>query len=294
MQLRRSSIAAYVALATPNATDAERAARIERLTNNLLQGRVHPGNIRIALAPDNTIAAALRLHPLGDSSAEISRPLGNPDVAAGLLGELMEQALVNEYNRLGNRPLLSQLTPAYREALLRAGFRDEGERVEFKSPMDRLPEETGTPLTWQDMEALGRDTVLAMLVRVAEGDPTGAEERVTPGEAMDDWLSDAALSSEPRCVQVGFLDREAVAFVCAQVAPKDGWSRITYMGLVPAARSQGLGQWVHRRGFAMMRAQGGVLYHGGTAATNKPMVRLFEKHGCEEHLRMRSFDWVRA
>ena len=84
-----------------------------------------------------------------------------------------------------------------------------------------------------------------------------------------------------------------MAFVCAQVAPSDGWSRITYMGLVESARGRGLGRWVHRRGFAMMRAQGGELYHGGTAAENAGMLRLFVDHGCDEVARLEEFEWHR-
>ena len=93
-------------------------------------------------------------------------------------------------------------------------------------------------------------------------------------------------------MQVGFVDGREAAFVCAQVAAKDGWSRISYMGVVPDARGQGLGTWVQRRGFRLMRELGGTTYHGGTAADNAAMLRLFEKHGCEECARLREFEWA--
>jgi len=83
-----------------------------------------------------------------------------------------------------------------------------------------------------------------------------------------------------------------VALVCAQVAAESGWSRITYMGPIPAARGQGLGRWVHRRGFAMLKAQGGTLYHGGTAVENHAMCKLFRDHGCTVYRRMT--EWVRT
>ena len=61
---------------------------------------------------------------------------------------------------------------------------------------------------------------------------------------------------------------------------------ITFMGLLPAFRGRGLGRHVHRRGMALLRAQGGTLYHGGTSASNGAMIRLFEQHGCTVFARM--------
>ena len=92
-------------------------------------------------------------------------------------------------------------------------------------------------------------------------------------------------------MQIGSIDGTFAAFVMAQVAPSDGWSRVTYVGIVPEFRGQGLGKWAHRRGFTVMRAQGGKLYHGGTRSENAPMVRLFEMHGCAEFARMT--EWKR-
>lgn len=40
-------------------------------------------------------------------------------------------------------------------------------------------------------------------------------------------------------------------------------------------RGKGLGQWLHKHGFAMMKAQGGREYHDGTISTNERMIRLF-------------------
>jgi ribosomal protein S18 acetylase RimI-like enzyme len=78
---------------------------------------------------------------------------------------------------------------------------------------------------------------------------------------------------------LGYIDGKLAAFVVAQVRP-DGWSRITYMGVHPDFRGKGLGKWVHRRGFAMMKKLGGKDYFGGTVSTNKNMVKLFQEHGC--------------
>ncbi len=100
-------------------------------------------------------------------------------------------------------------------------------------------------------------------------------------------MADPVLTHAPECIQVS-----EAGIVIAQVNPRTAWARITYMGLLPEHRGRGLGRWVHRRGFAMLRAQGGALYHGGTVETNRPMMRLFEAHGCRFHRRLEEWRWT--
>lgn len=69
-----------------------------------------------------------------------------------------------------------------------------------------------------------------------------------------------------------------------------GASRISYMGVAPEFRQQGLGKWVHRYSFKTMKNLGEKLYHGGTSATNHAMLRLFEIHQCELFLEME--EWI--
>lgn len=95
------------------------------------------------------------------------------------------------------------------------------------------------------------------------------------------------------CVHMGMLDDVPVSFVCAQVDLNDGWSRITYMGLVPSHRGRGLGHWVHRHGLTMLKAQGGVLYHGGTRTHNAPMLACFEGQRCRRWQRLSEWAWRR-
>ena len=53
------------------------------------------------------------------------------------------------------------------------------------------------------------------------------------------------------------------------------------MGIIPEERGKGLGKWVNRQGFKMMKSQSGKLYHGGTHGENKSMKKLYELHGCK-------------
>jgi len=94
-------------------------------------------------------------------------------------------------------------------------------------------------------------------------------------------------------VHLGYLGQDAdpVAFVCAQIDPRDGWCTIPIVGLAPVARSRGLGAPLHRHGLAMLRAQGGVVYRGGTSLDNLPMRACFARNGVPEVERYREFAW---
>lgn len=177
-----------------------------------------------------------------------------------------------------------QASAGQSEALRTAGFQLRAERIEYGASPADLPGDEGSPMSWSPMPSmdLGVLASTAELIRaVAEGDPD-----VDPSEdtlaLLTDYLTDRDFDSGPDAVHMGLVGEALAALVIAQVKPGDGWGRITYMGLLPAFRGQGLGAWVHRHGFAMLKAQGAKRYQGGTLAQNLAMRRLFERHGCQE------------
>ncbi|MNY18802.1 hypothetical protein D3C86_1522070 [compost metagenome] len=183
----------------------------------------------------------------------------------------------------------------YVELLAKLGFVGRSCRVEYRTSLAVLPDEIGSPLTWEPIEPVGSWTlskVATFLREVAEGDPNFDPSADTLSE-LQSYLADPHLTTGPECVHVGFLAGQPVALVIAQIVQnpdgplEQGWSRITYMGVLPAFRSKGLGRWVHRHGITMMRTQGGTIYQGGTGAENNAMRRIFEVNGCVEYLRMK-------
>jgi len=182
----------------------------------------------------------------------------------------------------------------YGAALEAAGFRRHGRRVEYKTPVEELPDEDpASPLTWQTMQTFGFDAAARLLGEVGVGDPDW-EPDDDPAAFLRDQLTPAELEGEGDCVQICFLDGAEAGIVVAHTYPSDGWASIAYMGLHPRARGRGLGAHLQRRGFAAIRAQGGKLYHDGCSEDNAPMRRLFERHGCHEALRMTEWSWHRA
>ncbi|MBI3505200.1 MAG: GNAT family N-acetyltransferase [Proteobacteria bacterium] len=161
------------------------------------------------------------------------------------------------------------------------GFKLRHRRVEYKAPLDTLPDDAGTPLRWECLKPAGTCELAfaaKILERAGEGDPDW-DVSDSALEQLGQYLNDPALTRGPECVQIGHVADAPAGIVIAQVRPDTGWSRITYMGLVPEFRGKGLGSWAYRRGFKMLKDQGGKVYHGGTVAGNSGMERLFSKHG---------------
>ncbi len=292
MLLTTDRLAEWIALAAPKASEEERAAILARRRAEIGKGEFDVAEVIVALDGGGAIAVAVRLSPLSPGTGwlgglAIRGGYGATNVVlSSLVREAVERAGERGLHHVHARPIVGSAPPEYAEALLAAGFRSEGERVEFKADLAALPGDAGSPIAWRTMAEVGKPFAAEMLRRASAPD---SEEASDPAAAIDEWLSALDLRKEPECVQVGYVAGEPVAFVCAQVNPSDGWSRITHMGLAVEARGKGLGRWVHRRGFQMLKAQGGRLYHGGTAASNARMVRLFEAHGCRLAHRMECF-----
>lgn len=292
MKLREDDLGAYLLLM--NAQPTPRA--LARLREKLAQ----PGwgarrRIRRSLWRVEAVATLL---PLGSGELQLltlqthdRRPVSAQDAA--LISEALAQARAEGASAVLTRVPLARLSAPYRAALQGAGFAFSGERVEFKTPLDQLPGEAGTPLSWQPADTLA--SAAALLARCSQGDPDGIGPDADPQAALRGYLATPRLTSGlQQCVHIGMLDGSAVAFVCAQVDVQDGWSRITYMGLLPEVRGRGLGRWVHRHGFEMLRAQGGRLYHGGTRTDNAPMRACFERHACRPHAHLSEWAWYRG
>jgi ribosomal protein S18 acetylase RimI-like enzyme len=175
--------------------------------------------------------------------------------------------------------------PLWQEALKANNFQKISTRVEFKSDLSSLPFESSSSIEWKAVNLEGPYN-LSFAAKVLElagsGDPDWNAEEDNFGLLLS-YLNDPDFNSNTDCIHLGFIHNEVAAIVIAQVETSSGWSRLTYMGLVPKFRGQGFGLHVHRHGFTMLRAQGGKEYQGGTLIENKAMIRLFEKNLCQKY-----------
>lgn len=239
--------------------------------------------------------------PFADDAVKLHSIVRRPDLrdTGSGIEELIEFAkndLVENYEvaYIGARPRIAQHNAAFRDAFVRAGFREVGGRMEFRAQVADLPqEEAGSPFQWISGDQLGLERLAGIFAQASHGDPHGLREGDDPLEELTQSLEEPGLTSEIRDIHVGYIDGEPAAYIHVQVELESGWSRITYMGLLPGFRGKGLGSRLHRHGFSMMRDFGGAVYHGGTAADNLPMVRLFEKSGCQRFAHLVEWDWRR-
>ncbi len=205
--------------------------------------------------------------------------------------ELFEQAVTEATRSHSSKKLGCRLHSDYdlekfQQILGRLNFELKSKRVEFKQDLVNLPTEQGTPFRWKSLKELNWDRVklIDFITEITQG-ALDVEPDDKVEDFIEDFLSNEELTSGPECVHIGFLNENLIspcAFIVAQIEPKSGWSRLSYMGLIPEFRGKKLGQWVHKHGFEMMKAQGGKLYHGGTLINNLSMRKLFIDHGCKE------------
>lgn len=169
----------------------------------------------------------------------------------------------------------------FRNLLNELGFKKKSGRIEYQSDVERLPNEDGTPFQWRTAKELNWDQrrLAHFTKKVTEG-ALDVDPNEKPEDFIQDWLHHDELTSGPGCIGIGFYNDQPCALAVVQINNETGWSRISYMGLIPDFRGIDLGKWVHRHGFTMMKEQDGKLYHGGTLTQNHAMKKLFESHGC--------------
>lgn len=215
-----------------------------------------------------------------------------PGAGAVVLRESIEEAKARGGAMMAIRVVEDSAAPPLNRLLSDAGFRLKNTRVEYRAPIAELPDETGSPIRWEPLPDLSETSIACagdLLERTGEGDPDFGEDD-DGAKLIRGYLEDPVLTHDRNCIHVGYLGEEIFGIVIAQVNPQTKWARLTYMGMLPQFRGRGLGRWVHRHGFAMLREQGGGLYHGGTLDNNVAMNALFRRHGCQEYRRMKEWE----
>jgi GNAT superfamily N-acetyltransferase len=296
LQLTIDKIDSYIILTRPHLNIDDRKKAVERLTCDIESGTRDPKLTRLQCDEDGSIKSAVSLSPLGEDFYLLSplffanKQTNNKKASLALLSEIMETAKRAGLSNISGRVELDDLFPGYEARLTELGFKNVGQRIEFKSPVELLPGETGSPLDWTNMSTVSQEHVVSLLGLIARSAPDWEAED-DPAQALIDFFSSPHLSSGPDCVHIGKVGSREAALVIAQVDKRNGWSRLTYMGLIPEYQGKGLGAWVHRHGFHMLKDQGGQLYHGGCLMANKAMRKLFERHGCRECRRLSEWSW---
>jgi len=295
MHLQSSDLPAYAAYLAAR-DDSNAADMLARLRRAVAEARLRLADILVTFDPTGKrVSGSVRVCVFGKDFVVLTEWRG--DAGAGtyealseLLAEATARAAEIEAQKMGTRVSLDGMTDAYRRALQDTGFVFQGRRVEYKTPVAELPDDRASRLAWTTMADVGEKRVLDLIREASADTPDGMD--VEAGvSAIEDVLGDSYGTFNPRAVEVGMLDGQAVAVLLTRVDVDTGWAGIQFLGIVPEVRGRGLGTDVHRHGIATMRDLGGTMYYDGTSETNAPMLRLFAKHGCIEHSRMEEWQW---
>jgi hypothetical protein len=299
MNLTEALLPNYLSYIFPDEPVDKARSMLDSWQSQIRSGKRQLENYFVKISADKKILAALHLSHFHEATYAIQLPMtvvNDASVKSHDIDELIEEACVR-LKTLGAKRGEFRLTEkahllSVASKLPSLGFKPSHVRVEFRAPIDGLPGEKGSPLSWVSVSEAGPfhlEKAAQILEQAGDGDPDWNSEDNNL-ELLKSYLADKEFQSTLECVQIGMIENAPAAIVIAQVIPSSGWSRITYMGLIPKFRKQGLGKWIHRHGFEMMRAQGGKLYHGGTVRGNHGMEALFRSHGCKKFRTMQ--EWI--
>lgn len=131
----------------------------------------------------------------------------------------------------------------FRTILKEKNFQLMSGRIEYQNDVQKLPDDKGTPLIWTTAERL--DWTPKQIVQFTK-EVTKYALDVDSNENIDDfiqdWLRHKELSSGRRCIAIGYYQDQRCALAVVQTNEETGWSRISYMGLIPSFRGKGLGK----------------------------------------------------
>lgn len=299
MKIARSDIADYVGFLHPKASPLDIRPEVARLEVNFDDISGENETVFIQRGADGKICGRLCLVRLQDGVFGLANPFIVADrdhekVFAALLSETLDECRRRGARRVHYRLNENIRTMGEADILLKNGFSFIEKRLEFKSELKDLPDGAGGPFSWEKPRDLSVGEVMRLarlLYQCSQGDPS-ATANDDHGQQIHQWLHESGLTAGPECFDIARLDGRDAGLIVAQVNPQNGWSRISYMGLLPEFRGKGFGLWLHRRGFDMLRAQGGQVYHGGTSATNRAMIALFRANKCRDYRTLQ--EWCRV
>lgn len=221
--------------------------------------------------------------------------LADKETWLSLILKARDEAINLGAGTVGIRLRLDYQASIFQSILSELGFKKIAGRIEYQQDLSLLPDDQNTPIIWKAANELSwsEQQIANFTHSVLEGDPS-IDPNERPEDFIQDWIKHEELTHGEECISIGFYNNQPVALVVAQVNRQSGWSRISYMGLIPEFRKKGLGRWIHKHGFQMMKDQGGSFYHGGTHIENLAMRNLFESHGCKFFCEMEEWAFYKS
>jgi RimJ/RimL family protein N-acetyltransferase len=163
--------------------------------------------------------------------------------------------------------------------LTEAGFRVHRSKIYVGRDLANLGE-VESPFTWRTLDEIGAQEFLEWLIRVSEGDPFEEEPRDYKREYQE-LLEHAGERLDRRLWRVALQDGLPVGLILPLSFggdPERG--TLSYVGVLPEFRGQGIGARLHLAGLALLAGAGVQRYVGSTDVRNEAMARVFARNGC--------------
>jgi len=156
----------------------------------------------------------------------------------------------------------------HRDSLVARGFTQGEGRVEYRIALDEALETlqakgSTTNLDWSCVDTSSEMELAraaALFRKATEGDPNSHPDDDIIG-FLKQLIQDGKTVDYAERIQIGTCAGVPAAVIALKVYPKDGWSSIYYLGVVPAFRRLGFGTEAMLRALYCLKAMGGVIYH---------------------------------
>lgn len=289
MAISKNDIRDYLILTFPNLAQEDLNLREKHFKRRIKDKTISPQDYFLIRAENGAPVAASWIFKAEAGKYAFQSPKFQIKDAQAL-GSLLKEVKRRFYQLKGRslmcRSLHDESHELLKKEMFNAGFSPKGDRVEYKTFIKDLPcfPTRSSILKWtsplQD-RSMNIDQVANFMQEVAASDPDYDPTLENARECLESYLQEEGLYTDKDCIQIAYVNNIPCALLIAQAEPSTGWGTITYMGVHPNFRRQGLGAWVQRQGIELLRKQGGLEYHGGTNFNNLPMRRVFEKNGCK-------------
>lgn len=249
-ELREAELSAYHRLAFPDASPRQVAEFDSALLTAVQSGQKRLADHLVAKSATGEITGAIKFVRVQEHVFAITTPrvAATGSQADAVQARLIECAFGRACERGAERVFLrveaDDERGSLRERLRALGFERRGRRIEYRTPVDRLPQWGHGPLAFAAMGSDACPTVedaAAILAKCVVGDPD-LDYTDDPLDSLRGFLDEPGLYAADDCVQIARLGDDEVGIVIAQTDVASGWSRVTYMGLRPEFRGAGLGK----------------------------------------------------
>jgi RimJ/RimL family protein N-acetyltransferase len=200
-----------------------------------------------------------------------------PEIDAALVGSLNES-----FNTERVRIIVSdrERDRRKRTALEGAGFSIALSKSLFRRDLADYRTPYTDPMRYPTLEEVPRERFETVLEAAHIGDPL-EESAVDERSALEAYISLAGPAFEARRWRLAELDGVAVGVVLPQIYPDmPTLGTLFHIGILPEFRGRGLGRILHAKGLELLADEVGT-YVGSTHVANAPMIRVFERNGCQ-------------